>query len=161
MSLTTTPRPTTTGPEPVHPCLRCGTPIPIGDALCGRCNPAGLPQPAASQAHGTVYLGIIVAVVGLAAAATFLLGGVGPFRGSVTGLAVDGTGLVLTLRVQNDGSRAGEASCRVWDPAYLGDPPAETFVRTPTVPAGGSLVFEQRVAALGAAERPLAVDCSR
>ena len=133
----------------------------MADALCRTCNPAGLKQPAASQAHGTVFLGIILAVVGMAAAATFLVGGIGPFRATVQGAAPDGDGLVLTLAVENTGSRAGQASCRVWDPTYPGNPPVETYIRTPEVPAGYGLVFEQRVEGLGATERTLAVDCSR
>ena len=44
--------------EPTHGCVRCGAPVPIADGMCERCNPLGLKQPAASQAHGTVVLGI-------------------------------------------------------------------------------------------------------
>ena len=47
---------------------------------------------------------------------------------------------------------AGTATCRVWDPTYLGNPPVETFVRSPEVPPGETLAFEQRVTALGAAK---------
>ena len=57
--------------------------------------------------------------------------------------------------------RDGPATCRVWDPAYLGSPPVETYVRTPPIPAGGTLTFEQRVADLGTEARAFAVDCSR
>jgi hypothetical protein len=148
-------------PGQSHACIRCGAPISLADAMCRLCNPAGLKQPAASQAHGTVFLAIALAVVGLAAAATFLVGGVGPFVATVAGIAPSGDGLILTLAVRNDGSRAGQASCRVWDPSYLGNPPVETYVRTPEIPAGRQLQFDQRVAGLGARERPLAVDCSR
>jgi ribosomal protein L40E len=148
-------------PEPTHPCIRCGAPIPISDAMCRACNPAGLRQPAASQAHGTVFLGIAVAVVGLAVAASILVGGVGPFSATLDRAVPDSGALVLTLVVRNAGSRAGHASCRVWDPAYLGTPPAETFIRTPEIAAGQTLTFDQRVTALGGATRSLAVDCSR
>ena len=102
------------------------------------CNPARLEQPAASQAHGTVFLGIAVAVVGMAVAATFLVGGVGPFRATLDRAAPDGDGLVLTLAIQNSGSRGGRATCRVWDPTYLGNPPVETYVTTPEIGAGQS-----------------------
>jgi hypothetical protein len=34
-------------------------------------------------------------------------------------------------------------------------------VRSPEIPAGEALTFEQRVEALGAAERPLAASCTR
>jgi hypothetical protein len=136
-------------PEPTHACIRCGAATRLADALCGTCNPAHLEQPASSQAHGTVFLGIALAVVAMAVALTVFVGGVGPFRAALRGV------------VQNLGSRAGHASCRIWDPTYPGNPPVETYIRTPEVPAGHGLVFEQRVTGLGAAERSLAVDCSR
>jgi len=148
-------------PAPTHACVRCGAQIPLADAMCAACNPAGLKQPAASQAHGTVFLGIGLAVVAMAVALTVFVGGVGPFRATLRSAVPDGDGLLLTVAVENLGSRAGRASCRVWDPTYPGNPPVETYVRTPEVPAGYGLVFEQRVSGLGAAERSLAVDCSR
>ena len=58
---------------------RCGARIPMSEAMCERCNPLGLKQPAASQAHGTVFLGIAVAVVVLAVVARLAVSGVGPF----------------------------------------------------------------------------------
>ena len=147
--------------EPTHRCVRCGAVVPADDALCRSCNPAGLRQPAASQAHGTVFLGIALAIVGMAAAATYLLGGVGPFTATIRAAVPDGEGIVLTLDVKNGGSHAGRASCRVWDPTHLANPPVETYVRTPEIAAGGSRTFDQRVTGLGAAERPLAVGCSK
>ncbi|HEX5826618.1 MAG TPA: hypothetical protein VFY23_03800, partial [Candidatus Limnocylindrales bacterium] len=50
-------------PEPLHGCVRCGARIPVSQAMCEHCNPLGLKEPAASQAHGTVFVGIAVAVV--------------------------------------------------------------------------------------------------
>jgi hypothetical protein len=148
-------------PALTHACVRCGAPVPLTDALCAACNPAGLEPPAASQAHGTVFLGIGLAVVGLAVALTFFVGGVGPFQSVLRSATPDGSGLLLTIAVENLGSRDGQASCRIWDPTYPGNPPVETYIRTPEVPAGYGLVFEQRVNGLGATERTLAVDCSR
>ncbi len=159
--MTTTSRPAPPAPVPTHRCVRCGAEISVADALCRTCNPGGLKQPAASQAHGTVFLGIAVAVVVMAVVASFLVGGVGPFAAVVLGATPDGSGLVVRLEVTNEGSRAGTATCRVWDPTYLGNPPIETFVRSPEIPAGEALTFEQRVEALGAAERPLAASCTR
>ena len=43
-------------PEPLHGCVRCGARIPIAESMCERCNPLGLKSPAASQAHGTVFV---------------------------------------------------------------------------------------------------------
>jgi len=159
--VTTTSRPAPPAPVPTHRCVRCGAEISVADALCRSCNPGGLKQPAASQAHGTVFLGIALAVVAMAVVASFLVGGVGPFTAAVRDVVPDGGGLVLSLEVENGGSRAGTATCRVWDPTYLGNPPVETFVRSPEIAAGQSLSFDQRVTALGTAERPLAVTCTR
>ena len=156
-----TPSDRSADPGQTHACVRCGAPVAIEDAMCRTCNPAGLKQPAASQAHGTVFLGIGLAVVAMAVALTVLVSGVGPFRAALRNVVPDGNGLLLTVAVENLGSRAGRASCRVWDPTYPGNPPVETYVRTPEVPAGHGLVFEQRVTGLGAAVRSLAVDCSR
>ena len=50
-----------------QPCVRCGAPVPLDVALCDTCNPLGLAQPSASQAHGTVVLGIGAAALLLAA----------------------------------------------------------------------------------------------
>jgi hypothetical protein len=148
-------------PAPTHGCIRCGAPIPLEDALCAACNPAGLEQPAASQAHGTVFAGIALGVVAMLVGATVLIGGVGPFTGRLTAAAPAGDGLALTLDVTNAGRRDGPATCRIWDATYLGDPPIETFVRTPSIPAGETLTFEQHVADLGTQARALSVDCSR
>jgi len=148
-------------PAPTHGCLRCGAPIPLADALCAACNPAGLEQPAASQAHGTVFAGIALAVVAMLVGATVFVGGVGPFDGQLTAAAPADGGLLLTLAVANAGRRDGPATCRVWDPAYLGNPPIETYVRTPSIPAGQTLTFSQRVVDLGPEARTFAVDCSR
>lgn len=146
---------------PTHGCIRCGAPIPLADALCSACNPGGLEQPAASQVHGTVFAGIALAVVAMLVGATYLVGGVGPFTAQLTSASPVSGGLVLTLGVTNAGRRDGQATCRVWDPAYLGDPPIETYVRTPSIPAGGALTFKQRVADLGTEARVFSVDCSR
>lgn len=148
-------------PAPTHGCLRCGARIPLADALCAACNPAGLEQPAASQAHGTVFAGIALAVVAMLVGATIFVGGVGPFDGRLVSATPADGGIVLTLAVANAGRRDGQATCRVWDPAYLGNPPVETYVRTPSIAAGATLTFTQRVVDLGTDARTFAVDCSR
>ncbi len=44
-------------------CMRCGDPVPSGQSVCGRCNPAGLPSPSPSQYHATVFIVVIVTLV--------------------------------------------------------------------------------------------------
>jgi hypothetical protein len=148
-------------PLPTHRCVRCGAEISVADALCRACNPDRLAQPSASQAHGTVFVGIAGAVVALAVVASFFVGGVGPFSVAVRGVTADGSGLLVRLEVTNNGSRAGHATCRLWDPTRLGNPPVETFIRSPEIGAGQTVAFEQHVTRLGQTERPLAATCSR
>jgi len=54
-------------------CLRCGGPVPDGAAVCGRCNPAGLPGPSRSQYHATVFMVVLLTMV--AAIAVLILRG--------------------------------------------------------------------------------------
>lgn len=152
------PAPVVAAPEPTHGCVRCGAPVPIGDAMCDRCNPLGLRQPAASQAHGTIFAGIGVAVVGLWLLATFALSGVGPFDGRIVAIAPDPPGLSVTLTVVNEGTRAGSTTCRVYDPS-LGLGPETAYIQTPRIDPGGEVTFSRRITELGTTERDLVVAC--
>ena len=159
----TTPSRTAPTPAPVpatHPCVRCGVQVPLDVALCERCNPLGLPQPASSQAHGTVAVGIVLAVVVLAILGRAALAGVGPFTGTVAGAASNPPNLSVTLTVRNDGSREGSTTCRIFDPAAGGGiAPGSAHITTPPIAAGASLTFSRLVTTLGSDVRPLAVDC--
>jgi ribosomal protein L40E len=57
--------PATQAAGPTHGCVRCGARIPLAESMCERCNPLGLRAPAASQVHGTVFVGIVAAVLGV------------------------------------------------------------------------------------------------
>ncbi len=144
---------------PTHACVRCGAPVALNTALCEACNPLGLSQPASSQAHGTVLLGVAGAVVFLAFLARLSLSGIGPFEGRVVGVRGEGVGLAVTLSVDNHGSSVGQATCRVTDPAarYGG---ASGYVLTPRIDAGETLTFEAEIRQLGPSPRPLVVECS-
>ena len=144
---------------PTHACVRCGAPVALSTALCETCNPLGLAQPASSQAHGTVLLGVAGAVVLLAFLARLSLSGIGPFEGRVVGVRGGDTGLAVTLSVDNHGSSVGQATCRVTDPAArFGG--ASGYVLTPRIAAGETLTFETEIRQLGASPRPLVVECS-
>jgi hypothetical protein len=142
---------------PTHPCVRCGAPVALDVAMCERCNPLGLSQPASSQAHGTVFLGIALAVVGLALAGRLALQGVGPFSATVSSVSAADGGLSVTLRVRNDGSRAGATTCRITDAAGPGT--RAGFVATPNVDPGEIVTVTATVTELGTAPRLLAADC--
>jgi hypothetical protein len=160
---TLTPTAPSTGnpvtPVHTHPCARCGAPVGLEVGLCERCNPLGLRDSASSQVHGTVFVAVAVAIVGLALAARFAVAGIGPFRAVVAGMTDDPGGLVVQLQVSNEGTSAGTTTCRISDPALQGSG-QPVFVLSPRIEAGATVTFEQRLAGLTGPARPLAVDCS-
>ncbi|HLY15400.1 MAG TPA: hypothetical protein VKR24_13715 [Candidatus Limnocylindrales bacterium] len=156
-----TPAPATPpATEPTHGCVRCGAPIPIADGMCERCNPLGLKQPAASQAHGTVVLGIVVAVIVLFVLAKISIHGVGPFQGQIGGVVSAPPGLAVTVTVTNEGTATGSTTCRIYDPTIQGIGPESTYADSPQVPPGQTVSFSKQVSTLGTVVRPLAVSCS-
>ena len=153
-------------PEPMHPCVRCGRPVPMGVAMCEFCNPLGLADPAASQAHGTVFLAIGAAVVALALIGRFALAGIGPFAATVDGVvkATDATGavtgLTITLTVKNEGTKTGASTCRVHDPALVSTDRSAIFL-SPEIAAGASQTFTRTTNQLGLEPSPtLQAECS-
>jgi predicted nucleic acid-binding Zn ribbon protein len=149
-----------TAKEPTHGCVRCGAPIPIADGMCERCNPLGLKQPAASQAHGTVVLGIIIAVIVLFVAAKISIHGVGPFQGVVADVISAPPGLAVTVTVTNEGTTTGSTTCRIYDPTIQGIGPESTYADSPRVPPGQTVSFSKQISTMGTVVRPLAVSCS-
>lgn len=128
--------------------------------MCENCNPLGLKQPAASQAHGTVLLAIVAAVIFLAVLGRVAIAGIGPFKGAVGNVVSAPPGLAVTLTVTNLGTTAGSSTCRVYDPAVPGIGPESAFITSPRIPPGDTISFSQQVAILGSVVRPLAVDCT-
>lgn len=147
-------------PAETHGCVRCGAPVPLDIALCDRCNPLGLPQPASTQAHGTILLAIVASVVALALLGKFALAGIGPFTGNVAGVVAAPPGLAVTLSVHNEGSSAGSTTCRVYDPASGGVGPDSAYILSPQIPPGQTLSFSKETTALGSVVRQLAVACT-
>jgi predicted nucleic acid-binding Zn ribbon protein len=145
--------------EPLHGCVRCGARIPMSEAMCERCNPLGLKQPSASQAHGTVFIGIAVAVVLLAVIARVAVSGIGPFKGGVAGVVADPGGLKVTITATNAGSSAGSTTCRIDDPSITGIGPEAAYVTSPIIQPGQTVTFSAVVASLGTTVKPLTVDC--
>jgi hypothetical protein len=146
--------------EPTHPCVRCGAPVPLDIAMCERCNPLGLRQPASSQAHGTVFIGIAVAVFALAILGRLALAGVGPFDGIVAAVVPAPPNLMVTLTVTNHGSRQGATTCRVFDATDPGIGPNGVFLLSPQIPAGATVSFSKLVTSLGSTVRALATECT-
>jgi hypothetical protein len=128
--------------------------------MCEACNPLGLKQPAPSQAHGTVLLAIVGAVLGLALLGRLALAGIGPFKGEIGNIVAVPPGLALTVTVTNLGSSAGSTTCRIYDPSTPGIGPESAFIVSPRIDPGQTLSFSKEVNGLGGTVRPLAVECT-
>jgi len=146
--------------EPTHPCIRCGRAgVPADSGLCEQCNPLELAQPSATQMHGIAAVGIIAFIVVLAVAGRAALAGTGPFVGGVSSVGVAPTGLLVTISVRNDGSRAAATTCVIARmPAQAGA--AIQVVQTPLVQPGTTLEFTTLVTKLGTTPIALAADCA-
>jgi hypothetical protein len=125
--------------------------------MCEFCNPLGLAQPAATQAHGTIFLAIGVVVVVMALVGRLVLTGIGPFTASVTGVQGTATGLTITISITNGGNRAGASTCKVDDPASATSESA--FFLSPEVQPGATVAFTRQTDVLGQGARRLEVTC--
>lgn len=150
--------PTDRAAEVTHPCVRCGTPTSLDRGLCERCNPLGLRDSSSSQVHGTAFLGVVVAVVLLAVFGRTAVAGIGPFPVSIGTVESTANGLAVTLTVTNEGSAAGQTTCRITDPAERGGGPS-AYALSPPVEPGETLSFTARVRELGTTVRELFVRC--
>ena len=155
--LAATPAPAEGGA--MHGCVRCGARIPVHESMCEACNPLGLKAPAASQAHGIVFVGIGIAVVVMAVVARAMIADMGPFTSSVLGVATDPGGLRVTVSVTNTGSAAGATTCRIDDPSAGGISPGAAFVESPRVGGKETVSFEVIVGGFGKEPRTLVADC--
>jgi predicted nucleic acid-binding Zn ribbon protein len=101
-------------PADARHCIKCGREVGPDETLCQICNRAGMSTPSASQYHGTVVAAIVLAVAGLAVAASLSMRGVGPYAAHVREVVAGETsGYAITLDVTNDGSSSGRAKCQV------------------------------------------------
>ena len=101
------------GGESRH-CIKCGREVGPDETICEICNRAGMATPSASQYHGTVVVAIVLAVAGLAVAASLSLRGVGPYGAEVLSVEpAEPVGFAITYAVTNEGTRAGRAKCQL------------------------------------------------
>src|SRR5262245_54892411 len=141
-----------------HACARCGAPVPLDVGLCERCNPLGLRDAASSQVHGTVFVAVGLAVVGLALFAMLSVTGIGPFPADVVAYRPAGDDVRVTLTVTNQGSRMGSTTCRLTDPTVPGG--RAGFIQSPRIGPGATLTFDATVTGIGSTPEDLAVSCS-
>jgi hypothetical protein len=141
-------------------CLKCGRPIDPEETMCEVCNRAGMTSPAATQMHGTLAVAIIGAVVGMALLAGALVGGVGPWTADVIEVdPVAEAAVVVTVIVENEGTRAGRARCELTAVTDTGSPVARTVALSPQVSPGGSLPFEAQIPGLSTDPARVVVRC--
>ena len=145
-------------PAPTHPCARCGAPVGPGIGLCERCNPLGLRDSASSQVHGTVFVTVAIAIVLLFVLARLSISGSGPFPAAISAVTPTADGLAVTVTVTNEGTSAGQTTCRIVDVADRGVS-RSAFVLSPRIEPGQTLGFPAVVTEFGPDARALAVTC--
>ena len=140
-------------------CIKCGREV-VGDmAMCSICNRAGMATPSTTQYHGTIVVAIVLAVVGLAFAASLSLRGVGPYAPEVVAFRPDADGLAVTLAVRNEGSRAGRAQCQLTAVAANGSRLRAVAVLSPRIDGGKTATFQDRIPAMGGTAANVTVSC--
>jgi len=110
------------------------------------------------QAHGTIFLGIGVAVVVLMLGALLAVRGIGPFQAQVVAFQPDGDGLRVSLAVKNEGTSLGSTTCRISDPTSAAGMAA--IVQSPRIQPGATLTFDATVTGLGPSPKQLIAECS-
>jgi hypothetical protein len=133
------PRP---GGQPADRCFRCGKETPAGVALCEEHNPGRLRGPSATQMHATVFVGVVLGVVGFLVLARGAVSTSGPFPAAVTAAVPDVAGaLAVTFEVANEGTSEAIADCRF---TRDGVPrPDDVAFRSPRLPAGETVTLER------------------
>jgi len=141
-------------------CIKCGREVGPDETICAICNRAGMATPSATQYHATVVVAIVAAVAGLAIAASLALRGVGPFDAQVVGTQPDaGETLVVTVAVENRGSKAGRAKCQVVASDATGSVLARDLVVTRSIGAGQRTTSEARLPSVAGQPAEVRVDC--
>lgn len=149
--------------KPVDHCFRCGKETPPGVGLCDEHNQGRLSGPSATQMHATVFVGIVIGVIGFFLLASLAVTTTGPYDSVVTNAAgaPDG-GVSLAFTVTNEGDAEGVADCRI---TRDGVPrPDDLAFRTQRLPGGETVSFERQLEAPPAAPaydlESLTVDCT-
>jgi len=105
-----------------------------------------------------VFIGIVGAIIGLALLARLSIAGIGPFPAEVDDVTATDRGLSVSVTVTNEGTAAGQTTCRVVDPADLGIS-VSAFILSPSIQPGETLTFTSVVSEFGSEPRDLAVTC--
>lgn len=141
-------------------CIKCGREIGAEESICEFCNRAGMAAPSASQYHGTVVAAILLAVVGLAVAASLSLRGVGPYGAQFRSVAPADPGWTITYAVTNEGTNAGRAKCQLVALSGEGEELRSRNTVTSQIPGGATTEESETIAGLDVQPASVLVTCS-
>ena len=145
----------------VRRCIKCGREVGPDESICEVCNRAGMVAPSATQYHGTVVAAILVAVAGLAIAASLSLRGVGPYAAEVRDVApAEAAGVVVAFRVTNEGTKPGRAKCQLVALDADGQQLRTRGTVTSQIAGGASAELTETVPGLQEEPASVSVSCS-
>lgn len=146
-------------PEARH-CIKCGREVGPDESICEVCNRAGMATPSASQYHGTVVVAIVVAVAGLAIAASLSLRGVGPYAAEVTSVEPAEVGWSIGYAVTNEGTKPGRAKCHLVALGASGQQLRARNALTEQIPGGATIEQVETIPGLEQEPASVSVSCS-
>lgn len=144
----------------IRHCIKCGREIGPDESICELCNRAGMATPSATQYHGTIVVAIVLAVAGLAFAASLSLEGVGPYEAAVRAIEPAEPGYAITYVVTNEGTKAGRAKCQLVAYGELGR--QLRIVNALSTQIAGGATSEESASIPGLEEEPdsVSISCS-
>jgi predicted nucleic acid-binding Zn ribbon protein len=151
------PRP---APIEVRHCIKCGREIGPDETICEFCNRAGMSTPSASQYHGTVAVAIVLAVIGLAVAASLSMRGVGPYEAEVRGVTPADPGYAITYAVTNEGTNPGRAKCQLTAVGPDGERTRTRSLLTARIEGGATAEETETIPGLEEEPAEVTVSCS-
>lgn len=147
--------------RPGRHCYKCGRAIGPDQTICEVCNRAGMATPSATQYHGTIVVAIVAGVAIMAFWASLSLRGIGPFGGEVLSVISDPPdGVVATVQVTNEGSKAGRAKCQLTARDAGGATLRVRDIVSAQVAAGASIRFDERIPGLPVEPAAVVIFCS-
>lgn len=141
-------------------CIKCGREIGPDETICEVCNRAGMATPSASQYHGTVVAAIVLAVAGLAVAASLSLRGVGPYAAEVRSVDPADPGYSITYAVTNEGTKQGRAKCQLVALGPGGEQLRARNTVTAQIPGGETAEQTETIPGLDVEPASVSVTCS-
>jgi uncharacterized OB-fold protein len=152
--------PPTIDTRPPRNCIKCGREIGPDESICEVCNRAGMATPSATQYHGTIVVAIVAGVALMAIAASLGLRGVGPFTGSEVAVRLGTQGTVVaTVRIANEGTKAGRATCQLTAHDAAGHTLGVATTITGEIAGGRSLTYDELIPGVDGLPASVTVRC--